>query len=353
MVDHDSDSSLSDAFAARLVDCCTASNVRAIEQGESSDPLWSALEESGFVDALVPDHLGGAGLSLRAVAPLWMLAGRHALPVPFAETMLTRAILAACDVAPPSGPVAFGGALIDADGSLVCPVASNARTATHLLAEHEAQLRLLPIRAATCEPCAFELDLRLRWQADAWQSCPALGASPRLRQLSALVLSVQLSGAMDAVFERTLDWANTRLQFGRPIGKFQAIQHQLAILAEEAFAAKIAAQLACVPTASESHPPDTSPALPATLRIDPVRIAVAKARTSEAALQVAQLAHSIHGAIGFTREFDLQLYTRRLHAWRQAAGSESAWHDVLGEALIADPSPASLDFIRAASAATF
>lgn len=351
MARHVTDSSLSDAFAARLADCCPPSTVRSIEQGESSTRLWSALEQSGFVDALVAEPQGGAGLSLQAVAPLWILAGRHALPVPFAETMLARAILTELGTAPPPGPVALGRARIDATGSLVCQAASSARTALHLLADQDGQLRLLPITAATSEPCPFELDLRLTWRADTWQALPTLGASPDLRQLSALVLSVQLSGAMDAVFERTLDWANTRTQFGRPIGKFQAIQHQLALLAEEAFAARIAAQLACVPAATESHPTDMSPTVPATLRLDPVRIAVAKARTSEAALQVAQLAHAIHGAIGFTREFDLQLYTRRLHAWRQAAGSESGWHDILGQALICCPSPASLDFIRAASEA--
>jgi acyl-CoA dehydrogenase len=82
---------------------------------------------------------------------------------------------------------------------------------------------------------------------------------------------------------------------------------------------------------------------------DRLRAGVAKARTSEAALEVAALSHSIHGAIGFTEEFDLQLYTRRLHAWRQAAGSESFWHAVLGEHLVSrgDAMPIALDAIRA------
>lgn len=59
--------------------------------------------------------------------------------------------------------------------------------------------------------------------------------------------------------------------------------------------------------------------------LDRLRVAVAKARTSEEALEGAAIAHGIHDAIGFTAEFDLQLHTRRLHAWRQAAGSESRW----------------------------
>lgn len=67
---------------------------------------------------------------------------------------------------------------------------------------------------------------------------------------------------------------------------------------------------------------------------DRLRVATAKARCSEAALVVSELAHAIHGAIGFTGEYDLQLFTRRLHAWRQTAGSEAYWYGVAGEALL-------------------
>ena len=105
-------------------------------------------------------------------------------------------------------------------------------------------------------------------------------------------------------------------------------------MAEHSFAAHMAAQLGC---ASDTATPD------------PVRVAVAKARTSEAALEVASLSHSIHGAIGFTHEFDLQLFTRRLHAWRQTGGSESYWHTVLGQELLNQRSGLALDVIRSAT----
>ena len=82
---------------------------------------------------------------------------------------------------------------------------------------------------------------------------------------------------------------------------------------------------------------------------DRVRVAVAKARTSEAAVEVAALSHSIHGAIGITAEFDLQLYTRRLHLWRQTGGSESRWHEVLGEALVEGQDGLALDLLRNAT----
>ena len=132
-----------------------------------------------------------------------------------------------------------------------------------------------------------------------------------------------MAGALKAVFDRTLQYANERQQFGRPIGKFQAIQHQLAVMSEHVFAARMAAQLGC----SAGH--DGMGVVP-----DRLRVATAKARCSEAALVVSELAHAIHGAIGFTEEYDLQLFTRRLHAWRQTAGSEAYWYGVAGEALL-------------------
>jgi len=86
--------------------------------------------------------------------------------------------------------------------------------------------------------------------------------------------------------------------------------------------------------ASDTHLPNTDFA------------AVAKARTSEAALAVASIGHAVHGAMGFTGEYDLQLYTRRLHEWRAAYGSESYWNERIGTALLAQRG-ATVDFIRA------
>jgi acyl-CoA dehydrogenase len=141
----------------------------------------------------------------------------------------------------------------------------------------------------------------------------------QLKVAQALLAAVQLSGAMMVVFEQSLQHANQRQQFGKPIGKFQAIQHNLSLMAEQVFAARMAAQLACTGSLAQ---------------IQPLRVAVAKARTSLAAQQVTALAHGLHGAMGFTSEFDLQLRTRRIHAWRQCAGSESHWQNTLGESLL-------------------
>ncbi len=166
----------------------------------------------------------------------------------------------------------------------------------------------------------------------------ATGTKPDL-EMTACLIAAQMAGAMQRVLEMTLQFANDRQQFGRPLGKFQAIQHQLAVMAEQVFAARMAAQIGCSVAGNQ---PNT------------MNAAIAKARASEAAVEVTALAHSIHGAIGFTADHDLQLFTRRLHAWRLQAGSESYWHEVLGQAVLSSPfgetgQPHTLDILRTLS----
>ena len=107
-------------------------------------------------------------------------------------------------------------------------------------------------------------------------------------------------------------------------------------MAEQVLAARMAAQIGCSAVGQQPGK---------------MNAAIAKARASEAAVEVAALAHSIHGAIGFTADYDLQLFTRRLHAWRLHAGSESYWHEVLGQAVLSSPfgetgQPHTLDILR-------
>jgi acyl-CoA dehydrogenase len=330
------DDLLEDAVAQLLRGLCAPDVVRAIEAGGDHRQLWQAIDEAGFADALVPEAQGGAGLALHDVFGVLTLCGAHAVPVPLGETMLLRGWLARAGVALPAGSIVIGEAEAeDQAGDLVCPLLRMGRVADHVLLARGGALRLLPLATAQATPAGFVLDVALRWPADAWDTAIAVAGDPQqLRAVHATVLAAQLAGALRAVFDRTLAYANDRQQFGRPIGKFQAIQHQLAVMAEQVFAARMAAQIGC--RAADLVP-------------DLLHAAIAKARTSEAALEVASLAHAIHGAIGFTAEFDLQLYTRRLHAWRQAAGSESYWHGVAGRLHLDSQHPLVLDTLRSAT----
>lgn len=333
------DDLFADAARQLLQGECTPARVRAIEAGGSPRALWESLEQAGFADALVPEDAGGAGLALAQLFDVWSLAGAHALPVPLGETMLARALLAGAGVERPPGAIALAQGLLQPDGSLHCAPVRLGAVADSALVQHAQGWSLLPVAQAQSEPAAFCLDVNLRWSADQVRAASAPAPAPAialpggldLRTLQAGLVAAQLAGALMEVFQRTLQYANDRQQFGRPIGKFQAIQHQLAVMSEHVFAARMAARLGC---AGQGIFPER------------LRVAVAKARCSQAALAVAEAAHAIHGAIGFTEEYDLQLLTRRLHAWRQTAGSESYWHGVAGAALVHGHAGSTLDLIR-------
>ncbi len=336
---HSMDDLFSDAVRQLLTAQCTPQVVRDIEAGQSAQPLWQRIEASGFADALVSEAQGGAGLSLSAIYGVLELCGSFCLPVPLAETMLARALLAQAGVTCPAGSMALGQAASGADGGLVCDVVRCGQVADWVLVSqgmnHEATsgsvCLLLPVSQAIKSPAGFCLDAKLVWPHGVVAAAQRFTGHHNIQTLQACIYAAQLAGAMQAVFNRTLQYANDRNQFGRPIGKFQAIQHQLAVISEHAFVARMAAQLGC---RSSTFMPDR------------LCVAVAKARTSEAAVEVAALSHSIHGAIGFTQEFDLQLYTHRLHLWRQAGGSESYWYTVAGEALVEHHQGQTLDLIR-------
>jgi acyl-CoA dehydrogenase len=135
--------------------------------------------------------------------------------------------------------------------------------------------------------------------------------------LGALLRAAQMAGAMEAALAISTQYANERVQFGRPIGKFQAIQQQMAVLAEHTAASLVAVENAARAVA-EGRPSAA------------FACAAAKIRAGEAAGKVAEIAHQVHGAIGFTQEYRLHRVTRRLWSWRDEFGNEAYWARELG-----------------------
>jgi acyl-CoA dehydrogenase len=316
-----------------LADASTPQMVRAIEAGANAEALWRAIETSGFLDALVPDAQGGAGLCLTDTFDLFVAEGRHAVPVPLGHTMLARAVLAQAGAKLPSGPIAIAASVVEGPGgALTCRNTPCGLVAQSIVAALPGHWLLLPVAAARREATGIHGSLRadLRWPSAAAAAYSSQTTFP-WRDAGAALAAAQLAGALDRTLQMTVQFANDRVQFGRSIGKFQAIQHQLAVMAEQVAAARMAAEIGC---------------RAAGIAPDPLRAALAKARASEAAALVAPMAHAIHGAIGITAELDLQLYTRRIHEARADFGSEQAWNRVLGRALLASQAPA-LDFMRA------
>ncbi len=331
------DTLLADAFGKFLAGCCTPARVREVERTRDATALWSQIEASGYLDLLVPEAAGGAGLGLREAFELWLACGQQALPVPLASTMWLRGVLAKAAIESPSGPMTIAPHCSRAaDGSVRCQGVPFGALADWVLVSDQQGCALWPSAPAERTETGVHGSLQAHL---AWTSAP-LDALPLPMPVSgmhagALLTATSMAGAMQRVLELTLAHANQRAQFGKSIGKFQAVQQQLSVMAEQVFAARMAAQIGCVGEPGDEASPHA------------LRAALAKARTSEAAREVVAIAHAVHGAIGITGEYDLQLYTRRLQEWRGDFGSQAHWHAQLGAALLAAPQARTLPFMLA------
>ncbi|TWG85630.1 acyl-CoA dehydrogenase [Cupriavidus gilardii J11] len=318
----------SDALEAILRDHCSPATVRDIDEGGSADALWRSMAESGFVDCLLPEDADGAALSLREATAILHVLGAFAMPLPVGQTMVARSLLDAAGQAVPDGPIALAGFADGATSALI----ADGRHAAWYLVQLDDRCQLLPRDSGLVQHTGVHAD------GAVWLARPSIPAdrtftlpAGTLRYLGACVHAAHLAGAMERILVLTLQYANDREQFGRPIGKFQAIQHQVSEMAEHVAAARMAAQLACDTDGIQPHP---------------LRVAIGKLRTSEAVTPVAAIAHAVHGAIGMTHEYDLQLYTRRLHAWRVADGSEQWWAEVIGAAAVDESACGAVEQIR-------
>ena len=136
----------------------------------------------------------------------------------------------------------------------------------------------------------------------------------------AFARACQIAGALDAALALSIAYANERQQFGRPLGKFQAVQQSLASFACEAAAANCAAMGA-------AQALDRGNA--------EFEVAAAKLRANRAVEMGTSVAHQVHGAIGFTEEYALAPLTRRLWQWRSEYGNDAYWSARLGSKVIA------------------
>ena len=325
-----------DAFEAWLRSECPSAVVRQVEHSRDAAALWARLEDSGFADALLPESAGGAGLTLAGAFGLWLAAGRHALPLPLAQTMLVRAALAAAGQGAPAGPATVATQHhVEADGGLLCPAVPFGAVAAWVALPWQGGWALLPTAAAEVRPTGVHgsLQAHLRWPAPPTPA-QCLAAPLPWALLGATCTAALMAGALEQVLAASIRYANERVQFGKPIGKLQALQQQLAVLAEQSFAARMGAQLACASAG-------------ATLRPTAASSAAAKAVAGEAAQQGVAIAHAVHGAIGVTAAFDLQLHTRRLQEWRLDHGSAAYWQAQLGAAVLASSAPSTLHFVLA------
>ncbi|MBB4613942.1 acyl-CoA dehydrogenase [Novosphingobium taihuense] len=294
--------------------------VRAIEHGGSAAALWDEIAQSGFLDALVAEEYGGAGLSLADIEPLIEALGARAVPLPVAETIVARALLASAGVAAPDGPIALVTSLAQ---PVPCGLVAQA-----VLFDRGDALVLCEMAQLSPEQTGVTNSLAARISGNPeGQTLPRPGTG--LRPIAAVLRAALIAGAAARLCDVTTAYASERVQFGKPIGRQQSLQQMLAVMAEDMIACRIAAQLGA------SHG----------LEVPLAAAATAKITTSSAAPRIAATAHAVHGAIGISEEYDLQLLTRRLHEWRMADGSEGYWSRVLGQQRLATTAM-SVDWIR-------
>lgn len=327
------DNMLLDPFVRLLGEISTSAAVRAVEESGDADSVQGAIEESGFLDALVPEEKGGAGLSLADMTPLFLAAGEHLLPVPFAETVIARALIALGNAEAPSGAILLWP--MGPQGRLRSQVTPLGVKGGHALVQRGESFSLVPTRLVARSDDAF----RMTAAALDERAPPILSVSIAdvdLLDWAAAITAANMAGAMGRMLDLALGHSNERQQFGRPLGKFQAIQQQLSVMAERTVAAQVSARIGLSARG---------------MILDRCRVAVARSVTHEAADLSAAIAHAVHGAIGISEEHDLQLYTRRLKRWQVSFGSDSFWARHVGTARLAGDGGTSVDFVRSRLAA--
>lgn len=306
------------------------------EGGTFPSELWAAIETAGLPPALVAESGGGAGLSPQQALGLIRRAAYHTIPLPLGETMVAARLWSDAGGAAVNGSATL--APVNATDRLALKRVGNghrlsgraaripwAGQANHALvfARDEAgagYVALLPRGTGRLE-ARRNLANEPR-DTLVFDDVPIDAARPAPESLAdgllvhgALLRSAQMAGAMERSLDHALAHANERRQFGRPIAKFQAIQHLLAEAAGHYAAASAAADLA-----ADAY---GSPTLA-------LAVAIAKARTGEAAGRVAAICHQVHAAMGFTQEHPLHFATRRLWSWRDEFGNEAFWQERIG-----------------------
>jgi acyl-CoA dehydrogenase len=332
-MDHDTRDMLLETAGRFFTERCDRSVVNNVEKGVWPADLWKEIEEMGLPLIAVPEDKGGAGGTLADMLALLRLAGSHAVPVPLAETALANLLIAAAGGEPKPGPVTLVlGDLKLAGGRVTgtvarVPFAGVAQRFVCVVdktlaavARSGAKVEVTPTHAG--EPygtVSFD-------NAPAEFSGASAVSAERAFELAAAMRAMQMAGAADKVLATAVEYSKQRVQFGKPISTFQAIQHMLAELAS-CVAATIASAEAASRDADEGGLAGDGPSGGGGFSI-----AAAKSQCSDFAHRIAAISHQSMGAMGFTHEHILHHYTRRLWVWRRDFGSESFWGEKIGAA---------------------
>jgi acyl-CoA dehydrogenase len=375
-----SDSLIAETARRIFRDLCDPQTVNRATDESWKGPAWAALEEAGLTLAWVPEELGGAGADLADGFAIVRETGRLAVALPVAETLLAGWLLARVRISSPRGAMscttrAGHPVSLTANGTISGRLRAVpfGRAAQHLvlLAQREsgdwavvlADMGAARIsHGASLAGDALDTVILDGVRPVAVKDAPQ-GLHDELLLMGATVRAMQMAGALEAILDAAVTYANERVAFERPIAKFQAVQHNLARLAGETAVAMAAAGSAADAIANGfpspwwggarggGNPDDDRSGSPPSLSLPHkgggdaaasfdeamfLEAAAAKIRVGEAAGEGAAIAHQVLGAIGFTKEHTLHRFTQRLWAWRDDFGNESFWAVKLGNRVAAN-----------------
>lgn len=291
--------------------------------------LWQQLDELGLVRLTGAEQDGGSGAGWYEAAELLSAAASHGVRIPLAEHDLLACWLLAA-LGAPAGAAVRTVCMLDKHGR-----ASGvpwAAAADHVVVVWRAQggyraadlpvddLHIMPGSNLVGEP-RDEVTVDV---TDLPGLPVTLAQITQLRLRSGLVRAIQVCAALDRILQLCIEHVTARTQFGRPLAKFQAVQHLVADLAAEAALARAATEAASTAgVASDWTAPDLE-----------FLVAVARSCAGHATSVAVRNAHQVHGAIGTTREHRLHEFTRAALAWRSEFGSLRYWDDQVTDAAL-------------------
>ncbi|HUN59324.1 MAG TPA: acyl-CoA dehydrogenase family protein [Candidatus Binataceae bacterium] len=328
-----SDIGLIEDTARRIItDGLTPALIEAAEHGTWAGTIWDQLETQGLLQLSAIAEGDNAAEGLEIEAAVLRATAATALPLPVAETALAGWFMQQHGVEIPSGVLTVAsfasGERLSFEGGRVSGKLERVPwggRASGVVAIADGKLVLLDPRSASVTAginMANEPRDTLSFNGAPPMAAGKAADQEEMLARCAAVRALQLAEAAARVLEISVEYAGQRKQFGKPIGGFQAIQHQLAAAAGEVASARVAAQQAYLALATGKH------------AVFPC--AIAKARANEAAGNVARIGHQVHGAIGFTQEYQLHRFTRRIQSWRGEFGASAFWNRRLGEMVLVE-----------------
>jgi alkylation response protein AidB-like acyl-CoA dehydrogenase len=332
------DPMLQETLERMFAERCTPEAVRDSEPAGWSPELWALLAEAGVPWIGIDESRGGSGGSFADVCAALRLVGYYAAPVPLADTAaLGGWMLAESGIALPEGPVAVArggeraltlqpsgpGWRIDGTVRRVAFASHAEQLAAFAHRGDDLFVVSVPLAAAEVRP-GFSLAGESRDEVVLSEvavdtahvvAAPTHVTPHALRTRGAIVTATLMAGACQAAVDLSLAYTAERHQFGQAIRRFQAVQHHLVSIAGEAAHAGMVAALAATTSTGAR---------------EQFAAAAAKVAACRSARRVTSSAHQVHGAIGMTREYELQLRTRRLWGWSEEWGGERMWARELG-----------------------